>query len=117
MLSPSTYALPRMTEFIRSLLLQAIAGISDFAGQRAGGDGKRAGEVNAGLLVAHAAVVIAVGGADATQWGIEPAKRVAGAAQTRGATGWTDLGPGRQKHLFQGLPVEPFGFQSLHDVG
>src|SRR5262245_23275282 len=54
-----------------------IPRIGDGPGQGAGGDGQGAGEENTGLLVAHAAGKVAVGGADAAQGLVEPAESVA----------------------------------------
>src|SRR5436305_10919123 len=56
----------------------------------------------------HASGEVAVGCAYATHGFVEPAKRIAGTAQTRGTGGRPDLGAGRQKHLFERLAIEAF---------
>src|SRR6266576_2113089 len=88
------------------LSLQVFAWVGDFSPQCAGGNGQRAGEVNLGLLVPHAAGKVAVGGADATQRGVETAERVARAAATGGTQGPTERGPVGVQHVLQPLTVQ-----------
>src|SRR5713226_5420148 len=75
--------------------LQVISRIGDDAGEGAGGDGQRAGEVNARFPVTHAAGEVAVGRADAAQGSIEPAKRVARPTQACGTARLPQFGAGR----------------------
>src|ERR1700686_4317488 len=80
--------------------------IGDLALERTGGNSQRAGQVDAGFLVAHAAGVITVGSADAAQGAVEPAERVAWPAQASGTGRWAELGASVEKDLLQCLAVE-----------
>src|SRR5690606_8297430 len=86
-----------------------LAGIGDVAGQGAGGDGQGAGQVDAGVLVAHASGEIAVGGADAVDRLVESTEGVLRAAQTRGAARSTDLAAGVHEDVVDALFAVGFG--------
>src|SRR5262245_58741355 len=87
-------------------LRQVLARVGDLTRQGAGRHGQRTGEVDAGLLVAHAAGEVAVGGADAAEGAVEPAKRVAGAAQAGGTRRLPQLRSGGEEDFFQRLAAE-----------
>src|SRR5262249_32884178 len=94
----------------------AVARIADYACNRAGRDGERAGQEYLRLFMSHAAWEVAVGRADAANRSIQPAKRVAGSSETGRAGRLADLGAGVQEHLLERVAVQSFLLEPGHDI-